>query len=335
MSPHHHAATAARLAAAALLALVAGATTAGGASAAALPVPAPLSPDTSSPGGTAVPSTLLGGVVGGVTDAVQGTVPGLLPGAGSGAAESGSGSPSGGASPGSSGDQRSGGTSTSGTSAGSRSATSSPSAARSSSSRQSAAPSSGRSTGVQAATPAGGVCLIPTGGASPAFEVGLDVVGQDLSSPLVQQFPQAFVPCPAGAVRADADTVAAVDAAVQGLLGACVRVTRQVAPLQTTLVVLDHDLVRELTAAGLPLHQLVVPCPAGAGSSGSGGTSGSASAVPAAGHSGSGGGGAASALPARLAFTGTNPGPVLFLAVALLCGGALLVRRAQLVAARR
>lgn len=331
MSPRHHAAVAARLAGAALLVLAAGVAAAGGASAAALPVPAPSSLVDGSPTGTPLTGTPLEGAVTGVTEAVQGTVSGLLAGAGSGVAQGPSGSQAGAAAK--SDDQASSGTAGSSDGSG---ATAGPTTGRASSSstRQSAASGASQPAAARAVTPVGSVCLIPTGGTSPAFEIGLDVVGQDLSSPLVKQFPQAFAPCPAGAVRADGDTVAALDATIRGLVGACVRVTRQVAPLQTTLVVLDHDLVRELTAAGLPLDQLVVPCPSRAGSS-VGGSSTSASAVPAVGSSGSGGGGAASALPARLAFTGSNPGPVLFVAVALLCGGALLVRKAQLVAAAR
>ena len=48
-----------------------------------------------------------------------------------------------------------------------------------------------------------------------------------------------------------------VDAAVPGLVGACVRVTRKGVPVQTTVVVLDRDLIAQLQAAGVPLQQLV------------------------------------------------------------------------------
>jgi hypothetical protein len=164
--------------------------------------------------------------------------------------------------------------------------------------------------------------------------VAANALGQDLSSPLVQQFPQAFTPCPSAAAGADADTVAAVDATVSGLLGACVRITRQVVPLQTTVVVLDQDLILDLVKAGAPLDKLLVPCPAGtAAAPGLGPGAGSASpgSVPAA--AGTSGGGETGALPDLLAFTGSEPGPVLFVAVVLLCAGALLVRKARLVAA--
>jgi hypothetical protein len=174
------------------------------------------------------------------------------------------------------------------------------------------------------------LCLIPTGTSSPAFDLSLTALGQDLSSPLVQHFPQAFAPCPAGATSSP-DQVAAVDASLNGLLGACVRVTRQVAPIQTTLVVLNHNLIQELTAAGVPLQQLVVPCPAGAGPD-------AGAAAASAGQSGSGSL-ANSALagddlgnPAghgRLAFTGIDLVPSLALAGALLWAGTLLLRASR------
>ena len=178
-------------------------------------------------------------------------------------------------------------------------------------------------------TPAASLCVFASSGAAPAFEVSAKALGADLSSPLVQRFPQAFAPCPAGAVPAG-DHVAAVDAAVQGLLGACVRVTRQVVPVQTTLVVLDHDVIRELTAAGLPLQQLVVPCPAGSASHAAGvhtgGTHGSSLSQA----------DQVSALSAlgRLAFTGSDVLPTLVTGLGLLTLGALFVRASRLVPAR-
>lgn len=183
---------------------------------------------------------------------------------------------------------------------------------------------------VRATTPVASVCLIPTGTSSPAFDLGLTALGQDLSSPLVQHFPQAFAPCPAGA-SSSPDQVAAVDASVNGLLGACVRVTRQVAPIQTTLVVLNHNLIQELTAAGVPLQQLVVPCPAGAGAdagapAASAGQSGSGSLVNSA-LAGDDLGDPAG--QGRLAFTGIDLVPSLALAGALLWAGTLLLRASR------
>jgi len=136
----------------------------------------------------------------------------------------------------------------------------------------------------------------------------------------------------AGSSAPPASHVAAVDASVQGLVGACVRVTREVAPLETTLVVLDHDLVRQLTAAGLPPQQLVAPCPAGSSNSPqaavavSSTTDGSslsqADQVT-----------ALSAL-GRLAFTGAHLLPTVLAGLGLLTLGALLVRTAGLVPVR-
>jgi hypothetical protein len=173
-------------------------------------------------------------------------------------------------------------------------------------------------------TPAATACIIPTGGSSPAVEVDLRAAGLDLSSPLVKQFPQALAPCPKGAVPAG-DHLAAVDAAVQGLLGACVRVTRQVVPLQTTLVVLDHDVLRELSSAGVPLERLVVPCPGSRNAPAPGSTSDPATH----GTSPADRPGAASALPGRLAFTGGDVIPMALVGAGLLWLGVLMTRRAR------
>ncbi len=126
-----------------------------------------------------------------------------------------------------------------------------------------------------------------------------------------------------GSAAADR-TAVSVDAAVPGLVGACVRITRKGVPAQTTVVVLDHDLIAQLQAAGVPLQQLVVPCPAPAGDPGgaAGGASGAGS-VSAASTSG------LSSLAQGLAFTGAAVIP-LGLAGALLLGlGVLFSRRAS------
>ncbi len=171
------------------------------------------------------------------------------------------------------------------------------------------------------------MCLIPTGTSSPAVQVDLSAAGIDLSSPLVKQFPQVFAPCPKGVVPAG-EHVVSVDATIEGLLGACVRVTRQVVPVQTTLVVLDRDLIKELTGAGVPLSDLVVPCPHGAAAPPVGGAGATAdqSAHGAAHHRGEE---PASALPAGLAFTGSDPVPAGLIGVGLLWLGVLLTRRAR------
>ncbi|KQZ88123.1 hypothetical protein ASD62_01095 [Phycicoccus sp. Root563] len=251
--------------------------------------------------------------VGGVTSTVKGATGGLglpVPGATS-TAPTGTGSPTSSAHPSSSG---------TGTAHG-PSATSSGASGKGAGSSGGSAPADGAVVDSPAAT----VCLIPTGGSSPAVRVDLEAAGVDLSSPLVKQFPQALAPCPKGAVPAG-DHVLSIDATVKGLLGACVRVTRQVVPVQTTLVVLDRDLIKELTAAGVPLQRLVVPCPRGAGAPPAGHTPSSGTpGHPAAGRTP----GAASALPAGLAFTGTDPVPMALVGAGLLWLGVLLTRRAR------
>lgn len=262
--------------------------------------------------------------VGGATSAVQGATTGVgLPVPGTTAlAPAGSPTPSGDPS--------------ASTSAGSRSSTGKASRSSSGSSTGERAPSgSGGTTSstppgrAAVGTPAAAACIIPTGGSSPAVQVDLRAAGLDLSSPLVKQFPQALAPCPKGAVPAG-DHLAAADAAVQGLLGACIRVTRQVVPLQTTLVVLDHDVLRELSSAGVPLERLVVPCPGSRGAPVAGGTSHPAThgARPANGQ------GAASTLPGRLAFTGGDVIPVALVGAGLLWLGVLMTRRARTLSGR-
>jgi hypothetical protein len=189
---------------------------------------------------------------------------------------------------------------------------------------------------VAVGTPVVSACLIPTGSASPAFEIDLSAAGVDLSSPLIEQIPQAFTACPKGAVAAGPN-LASVDAAIEGLLGACVRVTTEVAPLQTTLIILDRNVIEELTGAGVPLGQLAVPCPGGStGGTGPGADNGDPDrAGTASGQSQNAAASAIPGLPDRLAFTGSSIGPALATAVGLLCLGSLLMRKAALLALRR
>ncbi|WP_406830914.1 hypothetical protein ABEG17_18230 [Pedococcus sp. KACC 23699] len=255
--------------------------------------------------------------VGGVTSTVKGATGGLglpVPGVGTGSS-SGSATSSGHPSS----------TTTSGTHASAPSTSSSSGAPAKGAGGSKATGSQAPATGAVVDSPAATVCLIPTGTSSPAVEVDLKAAGVDLSSPLVKQFPQAFAPCPKGAVPAG-DHVVSVDAAIKGLLGACVRVTRQVVPVQTTLVVLDRDLIKELTSAGVPLERLVVACPRGATGAPAGHVpSSSTSAHPGTtNHTGAG-----SALPASLAFTGADSVPLALLGAGLLWLGVLLTRGAR------
>ena len=117
------------------------------------------------------------------------------------------------------------------------------------------------------------------------------------------------------------------------------RLTSAGPPLKVSIVLLDTELVSRLTSAGLPLRQLVVPCPAAAGATppatGSGTTPGTRSPV----RTGSAGGtGVNAAVPValtggtsgRLPHTGDDLLPWLYYGVVLTAGGATLT-----VAARR
>ncbi|WP_270887996.1 hypothetical protein [Pedococcus sp. 5OH_020] len=338
MRTHPHHPLPSRLGAATLLAgvgLVAGLGVAASAQATPAPLPSPISQPvdqvrqalTAGSGGASVPGLAEGGgkLLTGAT--TSGTAPSLPPGAGSGTTAS--------ESPGSdatgSGTGSLTGAKTAGGAAPSKDGTT---GGRATPSRGTANRSSSPA-GVQAQTPAASVCLIPTGAGSPAFEVALSALGHDLSSPVVQQFPQLFAPCPKSTVPANPDDVVAVDAVVPDLLGACVRVTRQVAPLKTTLVVLDHDLIAELTKAGVPLDKLVVPCPRGAfaGRQLPAGAHG-AGPVAALGPAGAPGAAARAGLPTGLAFTGTAPTPLVLMGATLLALGTVLTRKARLLTGR-
>ncbi|QGN57262.1 hypothetical protein GKE56_04545 [Nostocoides sp. HKS02] len=89
---------------------------------------------------------------------------------------------------------------------------------------------------------------------------------------------------------------------------------------------LDHDLIQQLESAGVPLEQLLVPCPAGAGGS-TGGTSGGSGVAAAAQQAGDVAAAlTGSPLNGRLAFTGATVVPLAVLAGVLLWAGSLLVR---------
>jgi hypothetical protein len=127
----------------------------------------------------------------------------------------------------------------------------------------------------------------------------------------------------AAAPAGDDDTVVAADASVGDLLGACVRLTRSGVPARTTIVVLDQNLIDQLTAVGLPLDRLLVPCPAGATNGATVGSSGGTTSAA-----------ATAAVPAQagtlgpLAFTGANPAATLLLAGGLLALGGAFLRKA-------
>jgi hypothetical protein len=125
------------------------------------------------------------------------------------------------------------------------------------------------------------------------------------------------------APAADDDTVVAADASVRDLLGACVRLTRSGVPARTTVVVLDQNLIDQLTAVGLPLDRLLVPCPAATAIGtrvGTGGTTRAAATTEDPAEAGTLG---------PLAFTGTNLPGTLLLAAGLLALGIAFLRKAH------
>ncbi|MEO6414113.1 MAG: hypothetical protein ABIO48_16110 [Pedococcus sp.] len=126
------------------------------------------------------------------------------------------------------------------------------------------------------------------------------------------------------APAADDDTVVAADASVRDLLGACVRLTRSGVPARTTVVVLDQNLIDQLTAVGLPLDRLLVPCPAGVANGTPVGTSGGTTRAAAV----TGDPSSAGTL-GPLAFTGTNLPATLLLAGGLLALGIAFLRKAH------
>jgi hypothetical protein len=130
------------------------------------------------------------------------------------------------------------------------------------------------------------------------------------------------------ASRADAapaaqdDTVVAADVTVRDLLGACVRLTRAGVPVRTTIEVLDRNLIDQLTAVGLPLDRLLVPCPAAATTSASAASSGTTSAATTTDR-------LAAAGVQGLAFTGIDLAPTVLLAGGLLALGLAFLRKAS------
>lgn len=108
------------------------------------------------------------------------------------------------------------------------------------------------------ASPLATACLQVTGSGTAVANTTVTVAGQNVTAPLVQALPGLLAPCP----RGSAPSSQGLDASVSGLVGACVRVTSK-PPLHASLLVLDKELVDGLTRAGVPLQQVVVPCPAG------------------------------------------------------------------------
>lgn len=140
---------------------------------------------------------------------------------------------------------------------------------------------------------------------------------------------------PSGRASAGGEDLVAVDADVEGLLGLCVRIPSGGANPRADLSVLDRDLIAELSTAGVPLRELVEPCPPGvAAPTGATPTTGASSTVQAA--------SAMAAIPmpdpttSRLAFTGAEVVPTMLLAVGLLwLGGVLTLASRRLATVRQ
>ena len=156
-------------------------------------------------------------------------------------------------------------------------------------------------------------------GAQPSTQAG-PRSGSGSSSPPANTSGSRAAAAPAG----DDDTVVAADASVGDLLGACVRLTRSGVPARTTIVVLDQNLIDQLTAVGLPLDRLLVPCPAGATNGTPVGSSGGTTSAAA-----TAGDPAQAGILGPLAFTGTNPAATLLLACGLLALGGAFLRKAH------
>ncbi|HEV7145880.1 MAG TPA: hypothetical protein VGN48_02660, partial [Pedococcus sp.] len=132
------------------------------------------------------------------------------------------------------------------------------------------------------ASPVATACVQAKGSGTALANVTVIVGGHNVTAPLVQALPGVLAPCPTSGIP----STGGLSASALGLVGACVRATAQ-PPLQASVLVLDTELIATLTAAGVPLKQVVVPCPAGVGGSAGGG--------PGSGHGGTGGTPAATA----------------------------------------
>lgn len=124
------------------------------------------------------------------------------------------------------------------------------------------APRDGLDLTVKAA-PLATACAQATGDGTALANLSVNVGGHDVSAPLVEALPGLLAPCPAGSGDKATDGPGGVlDGSLSDLVGACVHVTPK-APLNASIMLLDTELIGTLTKAGVPLDQLVVPCPPG------------------------------------------------------------------------
>lgn len=156
---------------------------------------------------------------------------------------------------------------------------------------------------------------------APAPAPALPATGSPATAPSDTQADEGSSPSARG--RAGGDDLVAVDAEVDGLLGLCIRVPGDGGKPRADVLVLDQDLIEQLTAQGVPLREIAEPCPAGQGASAApavvtpaGSSPQVESAVPA--------GGGTRVAAAGLAFTGAEVVQTAVLAVGLLWLGVLL-----------
>lgn len=108
------------------------------------------------------------------------------------------------------------------------------------------------------ASPVATACVQAKGTGTAVANMTVTVGGRNVTAPLVQALPGVLAPCP----TAGSPSTGGLEASVPGLVGACVRATAQ-PPVNASVLLLDKELIGTLTAAGVPLQSLVVPCPAG------------------------------------------------------------------------
>lgn len=180
------------------------------------------------------------------------------------------------------------------------------------------APGSVLNLGINA-SPLGTACVQATGTGTAVANATISIGGQNVTAPLVQALPGVLAACPAGSVPSKPG----VKGSIGGLVGLCVSVDKA-PPLKATVLALNTDILGQLTSAGVPLQQVVVPCPKGTpgttgshpgggthhgGGSGQGTTSGSHAGTGASsgsnGSSGTGGNGSGCAASTATSGSGT------------------------------
>ena len=147
-------------------------------------------------------------------------------------------------------------------------------------------------------------CVQATGSGTAVANTTVTVGGQNITAPLVQALPDLLAACPAGAVPSKPGVTGTIGGSGSGsgsgtsgtggtignggLVGLCVSIDKA-PPLKATILALNTDLLAQLTSAGVPLQQVVVPCPKGAPGTGTGGGTNPGGGTHTGGTTGSGG----------------------------------------------